>query len=140
MKTPAIFLAVIAAIVSSQSQAVTYAGQDCVGRSGDTLTYDATGAINNTKSIYISCPLVHQKDGGTAAAAAVIYFTGAATKSCFFDNFNIDTGGLWRWTSASATTRMVLPTLTPTKAWSPYALNCYLPQSNKVTGYYIHEL
>ncbi len=140
MKILAILLSIAAATIVSEAQAVTYAGQDCVARSGDTLTYLTTGAYNTTKAVAISCPIVHVKDGGSAAAAAVIYFTGTASKSCYFDNFNIDTGALWRWTSASATNRLVLPVLTPTKAWSPYTLNCSLPKGNKVTGYYINEM
>jgi|GEM_PF-1998906 len=126
--------------LTNTAHAATYAGQDCVAKTG-ALTYDNTGAKNNgAVSIGISCPAVHVKDGGTAAVFPVIYFVNdGKTKSCFFDNFNIDTGGLWGWRSASGVRRLAFPALNPTKAWSPYTFNCSLPAGSKVTGYYISE-
>ncbi len=57
----------------------------------------------------------------------------------FFDNYNIDTGGLWKWTSKVGKRRLALPRLKVSKRWSPMAFNCSLPAGSKVTGYYVRE-
>lgn len=118
----------------------TYPGQDCEARTGK-LKYEAYGARNpGTAKINISCPLVRHNDGGSAPATSVVYFANdGKAKTCIFDNFNIDTGAAWGWTAATGVTRLVLPTLTPTKPWSPFVLNCTLPAGSKVTGYYLSE-
>jgi hypothetical protein len=129
-----------AASMANVAHSATYAGQDCVARTG-TLTYLSTGARNNgAGAISISCPFTRTNDGGAAAAAGVIYFVNdGKSKTCFFDNYNIDTGGLWGWRSASAVTRLVTPALAPTKPWSPFVLNCSLPAGSQVTGYFLSE-
>jgi len=126
--------------LAATAYSATYAGQDCVAKTG-VLTYDNTGAQNNgATAITISCPVPHLKDGGSTAVSPVIYFVNdGKIKSCFFDNFNIDTGNLWSWQSASGISRLAFPALSPTKAWSPYAFNCTLPAGSKVTGYYVGE-
>lgn len=135
-----ISLLMVASFLSTAAYSATYAGQDCVARSGS-LTYLTTGAKNNGSStIYISCPVARLKDFGTQAVSGVIYFVNdGKNKSCFFDNFNIDTGGLWKWTSASGTRRLAFPVLNPTKQWLPLTFNCSLPAGSHVTGYYINE-
>jgi hypothetical protein len=135
-------LTLTGALFMTQAHSATYAGQNCEGRDGATLRYSTTGATNTTaNTVNITCPVVHLKDGGTAGVDSVIYFVNdGKSKSCFFDNFNIDTGGLWGWTTASGVSRVVLPRLSATKAWSPYTFNCTLPSNSKVTGYYINEL
>jgi hypothetical protein len=135
----AIFLA--SPFLVSTAHSATYAGQDCVAKTG-VLTYDDTGAKNRstTTAASISCPYVRLNDGSSAAAGGVIYFTDdGKSKSCFFDNFNIDTGGLWGWRSAAGVTRLAIPALSPTKPWSPFTVNCSLPASSKVIGYYLGE-
>jgi hypothetical protein len=125
----------------STAHSATYAGQDCVAKTGS-LIYDNTGAKNRSTTVAasISCPYVRLNDGAASAAGGVVYFTNdGKTKSCFFDNFNIDTGGLWGWRSASGITRLAIPALNPTKPWSPFTLNCTLPASSKVTGYFLSE-
>ena len=125
-----------------ESVATTYAGQACQSRTvGTALSYSTTGASNpSTSTILIACPATHLNDGGTGPADAVIYFLNdGKTKSCFFDNFNIDTGALGVFTSASGTSRLQFPTLNPTLAFQPYAFNCSLPAGSKVTGFYVDE-
>jgi hypothetical protein len=82
--------------------------------------------------------MVRTNDGNSAPAGSVIYFINdGTTRTCFFDNFNIDTGGFAFWTTATNNNpRMVLPTINATKPWSPFALNCNLPAGSKVNGYY----
>lgn len=135
------FIALAGIALSTNAHSATYPGQDCQARSGASLQYETTGARNTRSStVSIACPLDRLKDGGTAAVAGVFYFVDdGKTKTCFLDNFNIDTGGTWKWTSRSGVRRLVLPVLTPTKAWSPLVFNCSLPPNSKVTGYYISE-
>jgi hypothetical protein len=125
-----------------ESHATTYAGQACVSKTaGAQLTYLETGAKNLTASaMSIACPAAHVKDGGTAAVDATIYFVNdSKSKTCFLDNFNIDTGSLAIWTSAVGTARLVFPTLNPTLAFQPYVFNCSLPGGSSVNGFYVAE-
>jgi hypothetical protein len=88
----------------------------------------------------ISCPIVRSNDFGTAAVSAVIYFVNdGLTKTCFLDNFSIDTGGFGLWASASGVSRLVVPTLSSTLQWQPFALNCSLPPTGRVNGYFVSE-
>ncbi len=127
-------------LVATNTYAATYPGQACQGQSA-TLAYSNTGARNATAAaMSISCPFVRTKDGGTAAAGAVAYFTNdGKTKSCYLDNFSIDSGALLKWSSTSGVTRLVLPTINPTAIWQPFALNCSLPAGSKINGYYFAE-
>jgi len=129
-----------AALFTPEVEASTYAGHGCDTRSL-VLTKVRTGARNNNASaIAISCPLVRNSDGGTGTARSVIYFTNdGKSKSCFFDNYNIDTGGLGIWTGGSAVTRLALPPLVTTLRWQPLVLNCTLPAGSHVTGYALGE-
>lgn len=130
-------------LLTASSDAATYAGQFCQSRTpGVSLTYTSTGATNNSgAAISISCPLERVKDLGTAAAGATIYFfNDGINKTCYFDNFNIDTGALGIWTSATGTTRLVPPTLTTTLQYQPFTLNCSLPAGGRVHGYYLGEI
>jgi len=128
--------------LTPESHATTYAGQACVSKTaGAALTYQEAGARNLTTSpMSISCPAAHVKDGGTAAVDATIYFVNdGKPKSCFLDNFNIDTGSLAIWTSAAGTTRLVFPRLNPTLAFQPYVFNCSLPAGSSVNGFFVAE-
>ena len=127
-------------VFAMNANAATYPAQDCVAKSG-ALTYSSTNATNyGASAIGISCPFARMKDGSTTAAGAVAYFNNdGKTKSCFLDNYSIDTGGLLRWTSASGVTRLVLPAINPTSAWQPMVLNCSLPAGSRVHGYYLSE-
>ena len=129
------------ALLSTNAYSATYAGQDCVAKNGASLRYDSTGAKNNgTSTIHIACPVVRHKDGGTAPVYSVMYFKDdGKNKTCFFDNYNIDTGYLWKWTSKTGVRRLAMPKISPTKRWSPYAFNCSLPAKSKITGYYVSE-
>lgn len=129
-------------LLGSESSATTYAGQSCESTSpGKSLSYTPTGASNTSgSSMYISCPITRANDFGTAAASAIIYFVNdGLSKSCFFDNFSIDTGNLGIWTSMSGTTRLVFPTLSPTLQWQPFTINCSLPSGSRVNGYFVYE-
>lgn len=129
-------------LLTASSDAATYAGQFCQSRTpGVSLTYTSSGATNNSASqILITCPLVRTKDFGTAAAAPTIYFVNdGITKTCFFDNFNIDTGSLGIWTTATGAARLVPPVLTTTLQYQPFTLNCTLPSGGRVNGYYLGE-
>ena len=129
-------------LFASESSATTYAGQSCNSSSaGVSLSYSDFGATNSSSSgISISCPLTRVKDGGTNSVSAVIYFVNdGKTKTCFLDNFSIDTGGLGVWTSVSGVSRMVFPTLSTTLQWQPLTLNCSLPAGSKVNGYFLAE-
>ena len=136
-----LYAGLILTALNTNAYSATYPGQGCVGRYGASLYYSTTGAQNTGSStISISCPVARLKDGGTAGVTPVIYFINdGKTKSCYFDNYNIDTGGLWSWTSASGVRRLALPTLSPTHSWYPLAFNCSLPSQSKVTGYYFSE-
>jgi len=145
MKTSGLFICLLSLgtlFLTSESRATTYAGQACQSESaGLPLSYSTTGATNTSSStIWIGCPTVRANDFGTAAVSAVIYFVNdGRTKTCYLDNFNIDIGSLGVWTSASGVSRLVLPTLSSTLAWQPLVLNCSLPSTSKVTGYFFSE-
>lgn len=125
----------------STADANTFSGQACVSKtSGVQLVYDSTSARNpSTSTINVTCPAPRLKDDGNAPAFAVFYFNNDGTsKTCFFDNFNIGTGTLGVWTSATGTGRLDFPALN-TVAWQPFTFNCSAPANARMTGYFIFE-
>ncbi len=133
---------VVGAMFLGKADAATYAGQACESRtSGVSLSYVSSGARNLSGApMSITCPLTRNNDLNVAAATAVAYFVNdGQSKTCFFDNFNIDTGGLGIWTSGSATGRLQLPTIATTLRYQPFTLNCSLPAGSQVNGYYLGE-
>ncbi len=132
----------VGAMLLGKADAATYAGQACESRtSGVSLAYLNSGARNLSGSpMSITCPLTRNNDLNVAAATAVVYFVNdGQTKTCFFDNFNIDSGGLGIWTSGSAIARLQPPTIATTLRYQPFALNCSLPAGSQVNGYYLGE-
>ena len=128
-------------LLTSNVYSATYPGQACEKKFGGELYRTSTYAQNTSSStINITCPFDRLKDGGTGSATAVVYFVNEGkNKTCYFDNFNIDTGGLGKWTSTSGVRRLVLPKINPTIRWSPFVINCSLPPNSKITGYYLAE-
>ena len=122
------------------AHAATYAGQSCQATLG-TLTYGSSNARNNAATgAAITCPVTRNRDNTTGPVSPVVYFIeDGKSKTCYFDNFNIDTGNLGVWTSASGTRRLALPTLATTVLFHPLTFNCSLPAGSAVVGYYISE-
>jgi hypothetical protein len=125
----------------SESDAATYAGQACESRSaGLGLTYTSYGATNNNSStIYITCPATRIRDDSTAAVSSSIYFVNdGRSKTCYFENFNINTGGVGLWAGKTEARRLEF-SLPATLRWYPYTFNCTLPAGSRVNGYHVGE-
>lgn len=132
------------ALFAQESSAATYAGQSCQSRtSGAPLAYGTHGASNSgSNTILITCPATRTFDmvGGEGNIDGTIYFVNdGRSKTCVFENFDINTGGFGLWHSLTGVRRLAFPSLYPGRRWSPLTFNCTLPAGSTVVGYTVIE-
>lgn len=132
------------ALFVQEASAATYAGQSCQSRTdGASLAYRTHGAVNGGSGIIlITCPATRALDfvGGEGDIDGTIYFVNdGRSKTCVFENFDIDTGGFGLWHSVTGVRRLAFPSLYPGRRWSPLTFNCTLPAGSTVIGYTVVE-
>ena len=130
-----------ASMLAFDAEAGTYPGQACVSTSpGYSVQAQRFGSRNdNAIPIWVTCPIHKQINVPSSMVIADVYFTNDDKfKLCYLDGFNIDTGGLSIWTSATGVTRLTLPTLRHIQRQA-LALTCLVPVSGQVNGYIARE-
>ncbi len=144
IKLASVFTLTLSVSMAGTAGAATYAGQFCVGRTGE-LTYSVSGASvgarnNNDGEIYISCPITRNKDHYYSTISGIVYFENdAKEKWCSLDSYNLDNGLLWVWSVAAGDEQVRFSELEDSQPWAPLALNCALPASSRILGYQFIE-